>query len=429
MKKYLLTLMAAALMLPVMAQWQATNLTNLPYLPIGNMTVHKGNLYAVLVDLTPSKLYKLDAGGISWTVVTTSASGPRLIQDAGNKMYIATLNGLECQLYYSYDGGQTLIIDTVGISRYQNGISLATNIQYHNGKILLGTNDAYFIKDTGDVQWRNITDMNGSALFPPADPITWYGDTMYGYKNNFQRLFVSADNGTTWTLRNTDLPTDFRTIRLITDASSSRLYVGGSWANDSVSGIWYSDNGGSHWSPVSANGLIRKAVDRTPQKIWAMYADGQTFYAAMNNSASPSAPDVISTTTGLANLAWDTTGLSTAADNQTYGDYIVNYNGAVYLAMNIIDIYKKGNGTSGISDPSTPSLAIYPNPAAGSKLYLQVNDAQAIEMVTVTAMDGKQIQGGVYSEAGVDISGLAPGMYFLQVSVRGVSYRAKFIKE
>ncbi len=429
MKKQLLTLFAALMMLPVLAQWQGTNLTNLPYLPIGNMTVHKGNLYAVLVDLTPSKLYKLDAGASSWTAVATSASGPRLIQDAGNKMYIATLNGLTCQLYYSYDGGQTLIIDTVGISRYQSGISLATNMQYHNGKILLGTNDAYFIKDTGDVQWRNITDMSGSALFPPADPITWYGDTMYGYKNNFRSLFVSADNGTTWTLRATDLPTDFGTIRMITDASSARLYVGGSWANDSVAGIWYSDNGGSHWTLVNAHGLIGKASDNTTQKIWAMYADGQTFYAAMNNNKAPSAPDVISTTTGLSNLAWDTTGLPTTADNQVYGDYFMKYNGDVYLAINVFDIYKKGPGTSGIQTLATDVMDLYPNPA-DSRLYLRTDKAAPVTAVSVMSVDGQTVLSQTYTTAGIDVSGLAAGIYFVQVAHDGVIYNPiKFIKE
>lgn len=422
-------MMAVICMLPVMAQWQGTNLTNLPYLPIGNMTVHKGGLYAVLVDLTPSKLYKMDAGGTSWTAVNTSETGPRLIQDAGNKMYIATLQGLECQLYYSYDGGQTMIIDTVGITRYQNGISLATNMSYHNGKILLGTNDAYFIKDTGETQWHNITDLNGSALFPPADPITWYGDTMYGYKNNFQRLFVSADNGATWTLRTTDLPVDFRTIKLITDAFSSRLYVGGSWANDSTSGIWYSDNGGSHWSLVNTHGLIYQAVDHTPQKITAMYADGQTFYAAMNNSASPSAPDVIGTTTGLANLAWDTAGLTTMADNQTYGDYFVRYNNDVFLAINVIDIYKKGAGTNAVVALSGTSMHLYPNPAA-SKLFIAADNTSPLYHVVISAIDGHTAMDCSYSDRGIDVSGLAPGIYFVQpLSESAVYTPAKFVKE
>lgn len=421
--------MAALSVLPLMAQWQATNLTNLPYLPIGNMTVHKGSLYAVLVDLTPSKLYKLDAGGTSWSAVNTSASGPRLIQDAGNKMYIATLNGLTCQMYYSYDGGQTLIIDTVGISRYQSGISLATNIQYHNGKILLGTNDAYFIKDTGDVQWRNITDMNGSALFPPADPITWYRDTMYGYKNNFQKLFVSADNGTTWTLRNTDLPSDFRTIKLITDASSSRMYMGGSWANDSISGIWFSDNGGGHWTLVNDNGLINKAPDNTPQKIWAMYADGQTFYAAMNNNHSPSAPDVIGTTTGLAHLAWDTAGLTVAADNQTYGDYFLRYNGDVYLAINVIDIYKKGAASNGVPDIDAYKPIVYPNPA-GDRLFIQTERSDGLSDIEVYALDGRVVLSTMYSANGIDVSGLAPGMYLMRSMHDGATREGmRFIKE
>lgn len=426
MKKQLLTFLISAVMVPVLAQWQATNLTSLPYLPIGNMTVHKGDLYAVLVDLTPSKLYKLDVGGTSWTMVNTSVPGPRIIQDAGNKMYIATLNGLNCQLYYSYDGGQTLIIDTAGITRYQSGISLATNLQYHNGKILLGTDDAYFIKDTGDVQWRNITDMNSSALFPPSDPITWYGDTMYAYKNNFQKLFISADYGATWILRNTDLPADFRTTRIITDVSGSRLYVGGSYGNDSTSGIWYSDNGGSHWTLVNDNGLINKATDNTPQKIFAMYADGQTFYAAMNNNHSPSAPDVISTTTGLADLAWDTTGLPATADYQTYGDYFIRYNNDMYLALDVIDIYKKGAHASSIGDVGVQTLTLYPDPAR-DRLYIR-QDAHVSE-VTVVNLAGQKMMTSPYTPDGIDISGLAAGMYVVEVYTTDSFVPVRFIKE
>lgn len=427
MKKQLLTLLAVALMLPLWAQWQGTNLTNLPYLPIGNMTVHKGDLYAILVDLTPSKLYKLDAGGSSWTAVTTSAAGPRLIQDAGNKMYIATLNGTSSQIYYSYDGGQTMILDTVGTT--SPGGTLPVNMQYHNGKILLGTNDAYFIKDTGDIQWRNITDLSGSAIFPPADPITWYGDTMYAYKNNFQSLYISADYGATWVLRPTDLPSDFRTLRIITDASSSRLYVGGSWANDSISGIWYSDNGGSHWTLVNTNGLINKATDNTPQKIWAMYADGQTFYAAMNNSHSPSAPDVIATTTGLANLAWDTTGLPTTADNQTYGDYFLRYNGDVYLAVNVFDIYKKGAPANSVATLGSKELSAYPNPA-GSRLYIRQDESAPISKVVISSLAGQEIITTTYIPGGVEIGGLPKGMYVVEIySMDGSHEAVRFIKE
>lgn len=418
MKNFNLFLIVILLSTKINAQnWSATNVSNVAYLANTGIESHQNKLYATVFNGFTAGLYCLKSTNSSWdTIQTGSITIPRFLKSAGSKLYMSSVvSGVASLLYYTVDEGKTFTLDTAGLPASFGYSALIYGLHYFNGKVFanLGAG-GYYMKDTAGVKWQAIpvpTALNGGT-----DPIAYVNDTLFGYDNTgTNTLYVSADYGITWQVQTTDLPSGYGTNQLVGDPSTGRLYSAGAWDNSTKYGLYFSDNNGKNWTLVSnANAFMTKNAGNTQQLVTAMYANGNTFYMALENNKNSSAPDIVGTTTGLQNLAVDTLGLPSTASSATKGTNFVWYNNQLALLLNSIDIFLK-QGTTGINDINPISdLNLFPNPSNGV-VYLsskQVGNNLVILNVAGEVIYSTTIQRN-YQE--IDLSNQAKGIYFYSI--------------
>lgn len=423
MKKLLFYFAFAFIGMQAISQtWQGTGLTSVTYLPIVAES-HNNELYATVSNGFTASLNKLNTNTSSWDTINTDSikGSPRFLQSAGTKLYMSTVNSLVYSyIYYSTDGGNTFVMDTAGLpfpSAY--GVSLIYGLQYYNGKIIANLGSGgYFLKDTSANQWHPIPVV--TALNGGADPITYSEDTLFSFDNTgTNTLYVSGDYGTTWMARTTDLPSDYHTSVITGDNVTGRLYSFGTWSSNTMYGLYYSDNGGMNWTQHNISSFLSLNTGFTPQLVTAMYASDQTFYMALENNANASAPDVVGTTTGLANLAYDTLGLPANAPGGLKGVRFFLHQNKLALAMNTLDVYIKGTGgsSSAVAELSGEKehIILFPNPSPNNLHIIMSNTITPITYVKITSPDGKVVLSENLQSSDVDITSLAKGIYFIQL--------------
>lgn len=143
------------------------------------------------------------------------------------------------------------------------------------------------------------------------------------------------------------------------------------------------------------------------------------------------------------NLAcWDGRSWSSLGhfDKPTFA--LASYNGDLYIGggfrqvnqdttIKFIAKYSCGNkvdSTSAFVDTShiAEEYILYPNPASG-KVYLNI---AGVEMVKIYAADGRHVRTATADEVpnGINVEGLAAGMYFAKIFAKEAIFRAKFLK-
>jgi len=231
-------------------------------------------------------------------------------------------------------------------------------------------------------------------------------------------------------VRTTNLPSDFITHVFTADEVTGRLYAAGSWGTSPMHyELKYSDDHGFTWNTASAaTPFIGTNAGNTQQLITAIYAHDPTIYIALENNKATSAPDVVGSTTGLANLAYDTVGLPTNAAGAVNGTRFLDYQGKLALSLNVIDVYLKDvpNAVFGVQT-SGRSVSLYPNPCRDA---LHISGNSAVKEIRVMDLAGRVLQHVAGSATTVDVSGLQPGMYLLQtVDDHAVVDVQRFVKE
>jgi len=416
MKRTLLFALSVMMSLKAVSQaWQATNLTSVTYLPIVAAT-HNNDMYATVFNGFTATLNKLNTGGTSWSAVTTptTITVPRFIRSAGTRMYLSTVNSsVFSMLYYTTDGS-TFIPDTVGLPHMSTGVSLIGQILYFKGKVIVAmAGEGYYLKDTGAAAWHSI---NAPTMFnAPGDPMTYYSDTLYGYDNTgTHTLYVSGDWGTTWTVRNANLPGDFATNMFVADDVTGRLYAAGSWGATPSYGVKYSDDHGFTWTDATnANAFIGLNYQGMQQKVTALYAHDPVVYIAMENNADNTAPDIVGSMTGLSNLAYDTTGLP-AIGGAANGIGFFMHQGKLALNLNVLDVFIKGGPAAVSTTKAATVFSLYPNPAT-DVLHVVSQAGVRVQSIRITDMGGRTVlhqQGGMQQ---VDIRLLQPGIYVAEL--------------
>ena len=432
MKTRLLALLALCCSLHGHGQnWRATNLCSVPYLPVV-MEADNDHMYGTLFNSVTATLEKLNTDHTSWDTITTSAeiTVPRFMKIVGPRLYISTVNsGVYSMMYYTTDGGSTYITDTAGLPHYISGVSLIGRVQHHKGRVFVAmSGNGYYMKDTASATWHSIN--VPTMLNAPLDPLTFFGDTLYAYDNSGANAFYySTDWGTTWTARTSNLPSDYGTHVLVADEVSGRLYSGGAWNANTEYGLKYSDNGGITWTTsTEAAAFLGHTASGALQTITAIYAHNPTVYLAMDNNKDASAPDIVGSFTGLANLAYDTLGLPTNAASNVNGINFQMYQGKLALNLNVIDVYLK-EGTTTINEQHTASgFNIYPNPCHD---YLMLSDnTGAPVMARIIDYTGREVWSSVFPVREANVSHLQNGIYLVELIVDGhVTGTKTFIKE
>lgn len=394
-------------------QWSATNLSNLNAFTVTAVESHKSELYSVLFNSISGEVYRLDSEGNSWSQVSITGTDGNIVsklQDATSRIYLSTNSLGSGALYYSRDDLNTLIADTIGLPRFLKGIVAPIDLQYFNGKILLNLGSSgYWLKDTTATTWHHIdppTALNGGK-----DPLCCSKDTLFAHDNSGANLFyVSGDYGQTWSVRNTNLPTFFIGNVLVANRSTGRLYMAGAKTDGSSYGTYYSDDNGFNWTIADLSAFIGKDVNGGQQEVRAIYANSEEVWIALENNNKNTTPDVLTSKTGIQNMAYDTMGLLNDPSGQIYGAKFVEHNGGIAMALNVRDVFMKSM-VSGITErPVTQQINAFPNPT-----HDVVNISENIEFDTLRVFDmnGKVLISSTSKH--INLHNLPQGVYLVEL--------------
>lgn len=111
-----------------------------------------------------------------------------------------------------------------------------------------------------------------------------------------------------------------------------------------------------------------------------------------------------------------------------YTEYFVEFNGSLYFRADYdnadSEIWKLTDPTASISPPLPFSYLVYPNPVNELLTIVTEHQIQAVEIFNLTGNCVLELKGGNQ----FNMSDLAPGIYFVQVTVNGKSVIKKIIK-
>lgn len=433
MKKIILSFLLVGRLLSSEAQyWQATNLTNVTYLPISCTESHGGELYATVATGFSGDMYQLKSNQTAWDKITLSnIAYPKFLKSAQTRLYLTSVvSGVRSMVYYTYDGGKTLKVDTAGLPHPNAPSSpevlLIYGIQYYQGKVILnGGSSGYFIKDTSASKWTNInvvTSLNGGI-----DPLTCYNSTLYAYDNTgTHTLYKSTDFGNNWSVVNTNLPSDYSTNLLVADQTNGRIYSFGAWSNSTLFGLRYSDDGGTTWTLHDLSAFLGKNAGNTAQLIKSIYTEGSVLYLGLENNRNNSSPDLIASSTGLNGLSYDTLGFPTNGASSLYPAYILKHNNKIVVSLVTTDVFIKGAPSSAIQPIVNHDIQLYPNPVH-DLLNLSGSTMRWVEEVIITDATGRTIlKEQVNSNNKLQISTLDLGTGIYQIQLKGLEKTVNF---
>ncbi len=119
---------------------------------------------------------------------------------------------------------------------------------------------------------------------------------------------------------------------------------------------------------------------------------------------------------GPANV-WETAGVPW----QKWHIQFSAYNRTAAPATNIVAL-------AAAQAPTTPSISIYPNPASDKLSILGLNKQDLeVSQVQLTDVRGREVR-AIYQDGQLDVSALAPGLYFVAISNSKQTVRQKFTK-
>ncbi len=408
--------------------WQATNLTNVNYLSIGELETFNGELYATIFNGLNSTVHKLDAGNTSWTQISVAGvtGNPSYMKQATSKFYMGTVGLIESNLYESTDGINYTLADTTGLPQETGGFSRMYGLEYFNGYLMLNLGSAgYWLKNDNQNNWYHIN--TPTALNGGVDPVAYMNGKLYAFDNSGNIAFyVSDDYGSNWTTVTTDLPSGFNANKLVSN-NGGRLFVDGTWGSSDY-GLFYSDNEGVNWTQLDISSFITTDYNGGQQTITALYADGQTLYFSLENDQSFSAPNIVGTSTGIQNLAEDTVGLPINASGAVNGLYFTQYQGQLAMSLNVIDVYLRGLSTTINESVSKPDINLFPNPV-NDILTISSNDAEPESIDVVNSLGQIVISEGFFTNK-LDVSDLNVGIYFIRFnSGNKVLNTKRFVKK
>ena len=427
MKSIFYTLIALCPFVVIAQSWQATNLTNFNAFTVTGLEYHNNQLYSVYFNSIEGVISKLNTDEQSWSVVTqTGITGiPKYIRSAGNEIYLTTSSLGYSMVYRSDDDLATFVVDTIGLPKVSNGVATPVGLDIIDGNIVANLGSAgYWIKENTQSSWRHIE--TSTLLNGGVDPITYSNDTIFAYDNSGTSiLYVSGDNGMNFSVRNTNLPANFEGNVFTSNPINGRLYLAGGVTNNGVTyteyGIYYSDNNGFSWTMADLSNFIATDVNGGQQEVKAIFSNGTAIYVALENDTLKTGPDVLSSSSGITNLDYDTLGLLVDPAGSVHGLSFLEYKNKIALQLNVRDVY-----LSGISSPTTDlkernislngKVIAYPNPF-NDRLEIRNRWKEQIH-IKILDVKGRNILERSTNESSLILStsGLPKGIYFLQIT-------------
>ncbi len=97
--------------------------------------------------------------------------------------------------------------------------------------------------------------------------------------------------------------------------------------------------------------------------------------------------------------------------------------GEVYLSAYM---QGKSNTTLNVKDVKTIDLNIYPNPTAD---FVNIKSKEDVASISLFSVDGRKLAEN-YRENRIDLSSYTPGVYFLNIVLKGgITFKHKIIKK
>ncbi|RLD26795.1 MAG: hypothetical protein DRI54_02190 [Bacteroidetes bacterium] len=415
--------------------WSPTNISSFDFTAIASIESHNNELYGITIIGVSRDLFKMNNDNSSWSQINTSEIGglPSYVESAGNRLYVGALgdsyNGM---LYYSTDNGATFITDTAGLPEYLGAIPLIYGLQYFNGKVLLNLGSSgYWIKDTSITDWHKIdtpTSLNGGT-----DPICYLNNTLYVFDHaGAFELYSSVDYGTNWSVVNTNLPETFIVVELVSDVVTDRLYIAGGNTDGTAYGLYYSDDNGINWTYDGLSGFLDTDINGTQQEIRGVYSDGNALFIALENNEANSVVKIISSTSGVQNLAFDTLGLLYDPLGTYYGHTFVKHNENIAVALSNRDVYLKELVVTDLDEKSLGNkFKLYPVPAKGVLNISGLENNTGTIRLQIVNLNGQSVLNiNNLKSNKVNTESIPKGSYIVLIynSVNDLIHRQKIIK-
>jgi hypothetical protein len=422
----LLTLLCLFSLSTTKAQnWEATNLTLSNAFPITDMHTHDGNLFATVNQVFLGTLEMSDDDGQTWTTqaITNVAGFPQFMSSVGNRLYMSSNNTFHGILYYSEDNGATFTEDINGLpAGIGGGTGVITSVQILGNILVVGLGSGgYYAKPTSNLAEPFVQFDTPTSLNAGTDRLAYHNGILYTYDNaGAKLLYVSTDFGTTWSVPDmTNLPTDLQSDILEINPTNGRIYLSGesSFSGNVAAnyGLYYSDDGGVNWTQMDLSMVAATNYLGDFHKVTALYVNNNLFFAAFDNDAMDTEPDVISSTNfPIVSPSIDNTGLVVDPSGTVHGRKFQIHNQKIVLSLNLVDVYIKDTTLSDQNLAFQSTFEIYPTIVTDNQLYidstskaqLDIIDSIGKTMLKISIIEGVQV---------VDISLLSNGVYILRL--------------
>ncbi|WP_421799068.1 BACON domain-containing protein [Haliscomenobacter sp.] len=331
---------------------------------INRVAFHPSDVNTFFACTAGGGLWKTSNGGNSWTNLTNNLSRlgtSDLVVDASNPNVLYLATG-DC------DGGDT---PSIGVLKSTDGgaswnptgltfndgqyVSIYRLIRHSsNANILLAATSQGIYKTTNAGQSWTLT-LSNSRIFDleqkPGAPTTYFAG---GYDTQ-ARVYISTDEGATWTVRST-IAGAWRTAIAVTPSNSNFVGVlAEKYSDDSFSGFYSSSDGGmnytlrsstpnilgweSNGSGASGQGWYDLSLTIDPTNSNTIYAGGINTWKSTNGGAS-----------WTINNMWTTSGAIPVVHADKHA--LAFQNNSTLFECNDGGIYKTTNGGSSWTDLS-----------------------------------------------------------------------------
>jgi photosystem II stability/assembly factor-like uncharacterized protein len=374
--------------------------------------------------------------GINWTDINSGLIDQSFnsMTNSGNKIFVSESYGT---IFQSSDSGNTWTVSASNNSGFFSGLA-----SYGNN-IFAGSNN-YFYRST-DLGNSWITLNSGLPSTPEISSIVFKDSNIFIGTNN--GVYKSSDQGNTWSAANTGI-TGFSVTCMAVQGNI--IYAGthshGIFKSSDNGNLWTAINNGLDWQYVykSINGLVTSG-----SKIFAGFqmglycsADSGLHWTLVNmNLTNPFIISLFSKDYKIFAGVYNSGvyfSSDTGANWQALNDGLLNKKifafgtdgNNIYAAAYLGGLWKRDlsliTGIDAIENDDGNNAILYPNPAS---IAITIDGFSNNAMAEVYDISGNILISRKLIKNQIDISSLAPGLYFIKLSTAEGSVVRKFVKE
>ncbi|TNE54553.1 MAG: T9SS type A sorting domain-containing protein [Bacteroidetes bacterium] len=219
----------------------------------------------------------------------------------------------------------------------------------------------------------------------------------------------------------------FNNIHLSTARSMARfgllLLADGTWDGTEILG-----------DQVFLDSMRNTSQEMNPSYGFLTWLNGKSSYMlpieslqiSINRTALPNAPEDVYMALGkdgqMINVS-PSEKLIMVRMGEADGNSLVpnDYNDTIWQKINQLPC------TIGLMEQELHSFQIHPNPGS-DRIHLKLPEGEVVKQISILSTQGKEVELFVRPEKEVNVSGLLPGIYFIEVQTEDRRYQSKFIR-